>query len=47
MDTQSAAKILVYDGDCRMCTQFSRVAEKRWLVGAAERRPADSFDGDE
>ncbi|MDF1700899.1 MAG: hypothetical protein P1V36_07045 [Planctomycetota bacterium] len=47
METRAAPKILVYDGDCRMCTQFSRVAEKRWLVGDAERRAADSFEGDE
>ena len=42
-----APKILVYDGDCRMCTRFSRLAERRWLVGEAERRPADSFEGED
>lgn len=40
-------KILVYDGDCRMCTRFSKVADRRWLVGDAERRPADSFEGED
>ncbi len=42
----ATAKILVYDGDCRMCTSFSRLAERRWLVGDATRRPVDGFEGD-
>lgn len=46
MDATATPKVLVYDGDCRMCTRFSRIADRRWLVGPAERRPADSFEGD-
>jgi predicted DCC family thiol-disulfide oxidoreductase YuxK len=43
----ASAKILVYDGDCRMCTSFSRLADRRWLVGDATRRPVDSFEGED
>lgn len=46
MDVAPAPRILVYDGDCRMCTTFSKLADRRWLVGPAERRPADSFEGE-
>ena len=43
----SSRKILVYDGDCRMCGQFSKLAERHWLCGEAERRPAAAFTGEE
>lgn len=46
MDTAGTERILVYDGDCRMCVAFSKLAERRWLVGEAMRRPADAFEGD-
>lgn len=39
-------RVLVYDGDCSLCRRFSRIADRRWLVGAAERRPYDAFEGE-
>ena len=40
-------RILVYDGDCSLCTKLSTWATKRWLVGSVERRSHDSFTGEE
>ncbi|MDA1196321.1 MAG: hypothetical protein O2894_14220, partial [Planctomycetota bacterium] len=41
-----APKILVYDGACALCTRASRLVERRWLVGSAERRALEDFDAD-
>ncbi len=46
-DAAATARILVYDGDCSMCDRLSKLLARRWLVGAADRKPHDAFEGDE
>ena len=46
-DAAPPARILVYDGDCSMCDRLSKLVTRRWLVGAADRKPHAAFEGDE